>query len=136
MTKTNLFVIDTNVLISAFILPDSAARKALNKARKEGFLIVSEESAKELTEVLIRPKFDKYLPLDMRLEIIDDFISLAYFIKPAITITACRDPNDNKFLELACSAKAICIITGDQDLLVLNPFRDIPIKTVAEFLKI
>ena len=136
MTKTNLFVIDTNILVSAFILPDSVARKALNKARKGGFLIVSEESASELTEVLIRPKFDKYLPLDIRLEIIDDFLSLAYFIKPEITITACRDPNDNKFLELAVSAKAMCIITGDQDLLVLNPFRDVPIKTAAEFLKV
>lgn len=70
-----------SILVSAFILPDSAARKALNKARKEGFLIVSEESANELTEVLIRLKFDRHLPLDMRLEIIDDFISLAYFIK-------------------------------------------------------
>lgn len=136
MTKTNLFVIDTNILISAFILPDSVARKALNKARKEGFLIVSEESASELTEVLIRPKFDKYLPLDIRLEIIDDFLSLAYFIEPGVTITDCRDPKDNKFLELACSAKAMCIITGDQDLLILNTFRGIPIKTAAEFLKI
>lgn len=135
MTKTNLFVINTNVLISAFILPGSAARKALNKARKEGFLIVSDESANELTEVLIRPKFDKYLSLDIRLEIIDDFISLACFIKPEITIAACRDAKDNKFLELAFSAKASCIISGDRDLLVLNPFQGIPIKTVAEFLK-
>jgi|SRR3569833_2876832 len=135
MTKTDLFVIDTNVLISAFILPDSITRKALNKARKGGFVAVSKESADEFAEVFIRPKFDKYLPLDIRLEIIDDFISLAYFIEPSTRITACRDPKDDKFLELACSAKAKCIITSDQDLLVLNPFRDISIVTVAEFLK-
>jgi putative PIN family toxin of toxin-antitoxin system len=135
MTKTNLFVIDTNVLISAFILPSSAARKALNKARKDGFVIVSKESADELADVLIKPKFDKYLPLDIRLEIIDDFISIAYFIEPEVTISECRDPKDDKFLELACSAKATCIVTGDQDLLVLNPFRGIPIITTAEFLK-
>ncbi len=135
MTKTDLFVIDTNVLVSAFILPDSSTRKALNKARKDGFVIVSKESADEFTEVLIRPKFDKYLPLDIRLEIIDDFISLAYFIEPSIKIATCRDPKDDKFLELACSAKASCIITSDQDLLILNPFRGIPIITAAEFLK-
>jgi|SRR6185437_11291113 uncharacterized protein len=135
MTKTNLFVIDTNILISAFILPYSSARKALNKARKDGYVIISQESAAEFTEVFIRPKFDKYLPLEIRLEIIDDFISLAYIIKPTVEIVECRDPNDDKFLELACSANAKCIITGDQDLLVLNPFRGVPIKTAAEFLE-
>jgi len=135
MTKTNLFVIDTNILISAFILPYSSARKALNKARKGGYVIISQESAAEFTEVFIRPKFDKYVPLEIRLEIIDDFISLAYIIKPTVEIVECRDPNDNKFLELACSANAKCIITGDQDLLVLNPFRGISIKTAAQFLE-
>jgi putative PIN family toxin of toxin-antitoxin system len=134
MTKNNLFVIDTNILISAFILPHSTARKALNKARKEGFVIVSQVSADELTEVFIRPKFDKYLPLEMRLEIIDDFISLAYLVKPSVKIAECRDPKDDKFLELACAANAKCIVTGDQDLLVLNPFRSIPIITPADFL--
>ncbi|GAC1304649.1 MAG: putative toxin-antitoxin system toxin component, PIN family [Mucilaginibacter sp.] len=135
MTKTSLFVIDTNILISAFILPHSSARKALNKALKEGYIIISQESAEEFTEVFIRPKFDKYLPLEIRLEIIDDFISLAYLIKPSVEIVECRDPKDDKFLELACSAKAKCIITGDRDLLVLNPFREIPIKTVTQFLE-
>ncbi len=133
MTKTKLFVIDTNILISAFILPNSAARSAFDKARSEGRLIVSEEVARELAEVLVRPKFDKYLSLELRLEIIDDFLSLAQLIKTHIKINACRDPKDNKFLELAISANATCIITGDQDLLVLNPFNKIPIKTVSEF---
>lgn len=134
MTKTNLFVFDTNILISAFILPHSTARKALNKARKNGVIIISSESADEFTEVFIRPKFDKYLPLEIRLEIIDDFISLASLVKPIIEIAECRDPKDDKFLELACSVKTKCIVTGDQDLLVLNPFRGIPIKTAAQFL--
>jgi putative PIN family toxin of toxin-antitoxin system len=135
MTKTDLFVIDTNILISAFILPNSTARKALNKAREDGYVIISQKSADEFTEVFIRPKFDKYLPLEIRLEIIDDFISLAYIFNPSLEIVMCRDPKDDKFLELAYTAKAKCIITGDQDLLVLNPFRGIPIKTAAEFLK-
>ena len=49
-------------------------------------------------------------------------------------IDICRDPKDNKFLELAVSGKADFIITGDQDLLVLNPFRNIEIITINEFL--
>ncbi|MDB5017911.1 MAG: hypothetical protein JWQ84_2743 [Mucilaginibacter sp.] len=135
MTKTNLFVFDTNILISAFILPQSTARKALNKARKDGIVIISQESASEFTEVFIRPKFDKYLPLEIRLEIIDDFVSLAHFTKPSVEIIICRDPKDDKFLELACTVNAKCIVTGDQDLLVLNPFRGISIKTAAQFLE-
>ena len=134
MTKTDLFVFDTNILISAFILPDSNARKALNKARQNGQLVISRETANEFTNVLIRPKFDKYLPLEERLEVIDDFISLAYAIQPKTTITICRDPKDNKFLELAFDASAKCIVTGDQDLLVLHPFGDIPIMTPFDFL--
>jgi putative PIN family toxin of toxin-antitoxin system len=136
MTGTDLFVFDTNILISAFILPHSTARQALNKVWDNGVVVISQESADEFTEVFIRPKFDKYLPLETRLEIIDDYISLAYLVKPEIVITECRDPKDDKFLELACSAKATCIITGDQDLLVLNPFRGISIKTAAQFLQL
>ncbi len=49
------------------------------------------------------------------------------------TIRACRDPKDDKYLELAVAAKADCVITGDHDLLVLNPFRGIPILLAADF---
>ena len=45
-----------------------------------------------------------------------------------------KQEGDNKFLELAFSGNADCIITGDQDLLVLNPFREIPIITPRKFL--
>jgi putative PIN family toxin of toxin-antitoxin system len=134
VTKTNLFVIDTNLLVSAFILPRSISRKALDKARKQGQIVISQESVDEFTEVFIRPKFDRYLPLELRLEIIDDFISIAYLVKSSVKISVCRDPKDDKFLELALAAKAKYLITGDQDLLVLHPFQGILIITAAEFL--
>lgn len=50
-------------------------------------------------------------------------------------INECRDPKDNKYLELAVAGEVECIITGDEDLLVLNPFRGIKILTVQEFLE-
>lgn len=134
MDRNNLFVIDTNILISAFILPKSVSRKVLDKARREGTLVVSKSSIDEFVEVFIRPKFDKYLPLEIRLEIIDDFISLAQIVTPSMKIFECRDPKDNKFLEIACSANVQCIVTGDQDMLVLNPFREVPIITALDFL--
>jgi len=49
-------------------------------------------------------------------------------------VTECRDPKDNKFLELAVSAQATCIISGDKALLVLHPFRGIPVITPQAFL--
>jgi predicted nucleic acid-binding protein len=68
MRKTdNLFVVDTNTLISAFISPNSTAQRALNKAIQTGYVIQSQSTANEFAEAFIRPKFDKYLPLDERL---------------------------------------------------------------------
>jgi len=56
------------------------------------------------------------------------------FIAPKITIQACRDPKDNIFLKLALTGRADCIVSGDKDLLVLHPFRKIPIISASEFL--
>jgi predicted nucleic acid-binding protein len=55
-------------------------------------------------------------------------------VQPSESIDECRDPKDNKYLELAISGHAESLITGDEDLLVLNPFRNIKIITVLEFL--
>ncbi len=49
-------------------------------------------------------------------------------------VEECRDPKDNKFLELAINGKATAIVSGDKDLLILHPFRGIPIVTVSQFL--
>jgi predicted nucleic acid-binding protein len=46
----------------------------------------------------------------------------------------CRDPKDDKFLEAALTSQADCLVTGDADLLVLDPFEGIPILRPAEFL--
>lgn len=51
-------------------------------------------------------------------------------------ITACRDPKDDKFLELAVSGRATHIISGDTDLLTLNPFRGIAILPPRAFLEL
>jgi len=60
--------------------------------------------------------------------------SEAVFVIISETIRACRDPKDDKFLELAVSGRAACIVTGDDGLLTLSPFREIPIMTPAAFL--
>lgn len=99
-----------------------------------GKLSASIETYNELCEVLVRHKFDKYISLKTRLLIINEIKELLVFSEIAETITDCRDPKDNKFLELAIAANASCIITGDKDLLVLHPFRNIPILNAIDFI--
>ena len=136
MKKIKVFVIDTNTLISAFLLPNSTSRKAIDKALSNGIIAISKDTINEFTDTFIRSKFDKYISLELRLEIIEEFKFLAKLVEPNIVITACRDPKDNKFLELAVSSKAKYIITGDEDLLVLNPFENISIISSSAFLSL
>jgi putative PIN family toxin of toxin-antitoxin system len=89
----------------------------------------------EFSDVIFRKKFDKYFLNDEERHEAVDFIAInALIYSPKITINACRDPKDDKFLELAVTAEASCIITGDQDLLVLHPFDGISILSAMDFL--
>ncbi len=129
-----IFVVDTNSLLSAHLLPLSITRKAFDVAFEKGILIHSRETFSEFIEVFTRPKFDKYIPLQDRLNIISLLELKSQLIEITAPVIACRDPKDDKFLSLALTAKADCIITGDKDLLVLHPFREIPILNSADFL--
>ncbi|MBS1531115.1 MAG: putative toxin-antitoxin system toxin component, PIN family [Bacteroidetes bacterium] len=136
MKKSSLFVLDTNTLISAFLLSDkSVSALAYYLAKSKGLIVMSEDTLNEFADVFIRPKFDSYVASDKRLAIIEDLKDVVKIVPVTNYITACRDPKDNKFLELAVDAGAECIITGDKDLLVLHPFQNIPILTAADFLK-
>jgi uncharacterized protein len=135
MTK-KLFVIDVNVFISAFLFTNSKPRQALDLAQDLGLVLLSNSIFRELLEVINRPKFNRYLSQERKQELIQDLTETALFVEPDVIISDCRDPKDNKYLELAITGQAECIITGDQDLLVLNPFREIKIMTVQEFLTV
>jgi putative PIN family toxin of toxin-antitoxin system len=129
------FVFDTNTLISAALLKQSINAQALNYALDIGRIVISYPVLEEFTEVIFRKKFDKYLNDDERLEAISRIEKNALIFFPKEKVTACRDPKDNKFLELATASNASCIITGDFDLLVLNPFDTIPIISASDFIK-
>ncbi|MEY4517940.1 MAG: hypothetical protein RLZZ499_539 [Cyanobacteriota bacterium] len=128
------FVIDVNILVSAFLFAKSKPRQALDKIQNLGIILLSDAVLSELIEVLTRPKFDRYLSKQTREQLTDDLAQTALFIRPNEQITECRDAKDNKYLELAVEGSAQCVVTGDQDLLVLNPFREIAIITAQEFL--
>ncbi len=128
------FVFDTNAVVSALLLKHSVSRQAFDQAIASGDLLLSLAVITELNDVLKRDKFDKYITEEERMQFLAVLIKEATLVEVTETITACRDPKDDKFLELAISGQATCIVSGDKDLLVLTPFREIPILTPAEFL--
>ena len=134
MSLTEKFIIDTNILISSFLIRNSVTFKAMETARSKGLLLFSEDTFLEFELVLFRRKFDKYFSKEERLQIVEKLHDEAFFVPVASNIQLCRDPKDDKFLDLAIDTDASCIITGDKDLLVLHPFRNIPILSPATFL--
>lgn len=130
------FVFDTNVLVSAVLKPESVPSLALSHAQTIGKLVFSSVTLAEFKEVINRPKFKKYLPDNIRKE------NSEYIFNNSVVITKveqfngkCRDEKDVKFLQIARTEQVSCIISGDNDLLVLHPFEDIPILTPSNFLK-
>jgi putative PIN family toxin of toxin-antitoxin system len=128
------YVLDTNLVVSAVLYKRSRSRQAFEAARSTGDILQSNETTVELYDVLKRPKFDKYLPEAERLEFLSLLLHHAVRVEIITNIAVCRDPKDNKFLELAVDGEADLLISGDQDLLILNPFQEITIITPSAFL--
>ncbi|MDJ0688901.1 MAG: putative toxin-antitoxin system toxin component, PIN family [Xenococcaceae cyanobacterium MO_188.B32] len=130
----NLYVFDTNVLVSALLFANSSPREAFELALNTGRILISKETVDELNNVLSRPKFKRYISPEKRERFLLSLVQKSILIEIKEKIEECRDPKDNKFLELAINGKATAIVSGDKDLLILHPFRGIPIITVSQFL--
>ena len=128
------YVFDANVIVSALLLPDSTPRRAFDKACSHGQMLLSEPIIHELDGVLRRPRLEKYIREDERIHFLVALLREAHIVRVTESIADCRDPKDNQYLELAHAAQAICIVTGDKDLLELHPHRGIPILTPRQFL--
>jgi hypothetical protein len=127
------YVIDTSVIVSALLRPQSIPRQAFDLAFDLGRVIASQTTLDELSQVLNRSKFDRYITRQERHKFVATFIRDITLIEVSISITDCRDPEDNKLLELAVSGRASCIISGDDDLLTLHPFQGIEILRPQAF---
>ena len=128
------FVFDANVIASAALLAVPFPVRAFDKALDEGTILISVLVLLELAEVLSRKKLNKYLPEEGRMRFLFALLKEAELVEITEAVTDCRDVKDNEFLELAVNGKADYIVSGDDDLLVLNPFRGVPILTPREFL--
>jgi len=135
MRALDRFVVDTNVFVSAIALPRSVPRHAVDKALARGLLLFSEATLGELSEVLFRSKFDHYSSVEARTLFLVQLKRASESVRILQTVRECRDPKDDNFLEVALNGRADLIITGDSDLLALNPWREIAIMSPSDYLK-
>jgi len=132
--KRRRFVLDTNVLISGLLTPEGEAREVFKRADRKGYFLLSDETFAELKEVLYRPVFDAYLTNSDRRRFMLALLDKSVRIPVREAIMACKDPDDDKFLEVAVSGKAACIVTRNVRDFPSDGFRGIPILTPAQFL--
>jgi putative PIN family toxin of toxin-antitoxin system len=135
MISKSRLVIDTNIIISQLFWPNSLPRKAFRKALSVGTLLISEETLEELMDALGRKKFESYLSAEEKQYFLHQLSFIVEIVPHVTSIKACRDPKDDKFLSLAMSGKADTLLTGDKDLLALDPFGDIRILTCSAYLQ-
>jgi putative PIN family toxin of toxin-antitoxin system len=129
------FVFDTNVIVSALLLEDSTSRRAFNLALERGKILLSFPVLSELSEVLGRQQFRKYVDEDDVRRFISALVREAEWVEAWTPVVASRGPKDDKFLELAVSGRATHIISGDKDLQTLSPLQGTPILTPDAFLE-
>jgi uncharacterized protein len=134
MSDKPRYVVDSSVLVAAALFKGSTPDQAVRTAVRSGQLMFSEQTAEEIREVLARPKFNRYVSMSLRRRFLAALLHTAVCVEVEPAFRICRDPRDDKFLDLAVGGMASFLVTGDGDLLVLNPFRGIPIVTPAEFL--
>jgi putative PIN family toxin of toxin-antitoxin system len=134
MNFARRIVVDTGVLVSAAIRPESIPALALEKAFLLFEVCVCAETLAELETVLLRDKFDRYLDRAEREVFIAGFRECALMLPVSQTVTDCPDPKDNIFLALADSAQAEMLISRHPHLVDMHPWRGIPILPPAAFL--
>ena len=128
-------VLDTNILISAALVPNSVPYLVLGAVRSaNGVVLFSDETFNELHTRIQYLKFDRYVTREARVLYLAQLRDISEWVRISGVRLGCRDTDDDKFLETALEGDADCLVTGDADLLTMSPFRDIVILNPAEFL--
>lgn len=133
-------VLDTNVLVSAALRPDSLPAQALQAAVARCHMVYSEDSMRELQAVVMRPKFERWASVQLRQAFLD---VVRRHAEPIVVLPehmaqaqgVCRDPGDTPFLALALAAHARWLVSGDQDLLTLQHWQGVSIVDAAGFVR-
>jgi uncharacterized protein len=128
-------VFDASTVVGAALKRDSVPERALLRARASATICLSAAVEAEIRDVLRRPKFAKYISDQVRARILDIVAAAALMVEPREAVTDCRDRKDNIYLELALAAQAAVVVSSDDDLLSLDPWRGIRIVRPREYLR-
>jgi uncharacterized protein len=134
MGNQKRLMLDTNVVVSAIAFPGSNPMRALLRTQAS-IMLTSQATLVELMAVVEGPRWDRYIDRQLRSRLLSEYMSACEIVSVITSIRACPDSRDDKFLELAVDGRADMILTGDKDLLALNPFRGIAILTPAQYLE-
>lgn len=126
-------VIDTNLWISFLLTRDFSKFDRLMSTNWT-ILLISQELLEELVDVAERPKFRKYFNLTDLTDLLVNLKQKAELVQVSSQFNVCRDDKDNFLLSLAIDGNATHLLTGDKDLLVLHPFGEVQIQTIADYL--
>lgn len=123
-------VVDTNVLISAALRPDGTPARLVRRVLRECCLVFSARTFADLESRLWKPKFDRYVSLDMRQRLLHDFSASACWVEVPEALSLrrfSRDVDNDAFIHAALAAGAGLLVTGDEDLLCLHPLESLQI---------
>lgn len=136
MNSSKKYICDTNILLSSLISSSSPPAQTVDFIKDNGLFSFSKETFSEFEEVLKRPKFDKFLSKERRINFINEILELSVFYEVHDKADICRDPKDNKFLDIAIASYAEFLITGDEDLLILERIEKTSIISPRNFVDI
>jgi uncharacterized protein len=131
-----VIVFDVSTLVGAVLKRDSVPERALLKARAIDRLAMSDAVEEEFRRVLRRRKFDRYVSQEERDEFISYVLAATTRFAPVDRIDDCRDPTDNMYLELAITSQAGIIVSSDQHLTEMDPWRDVRIVQPSRYLEL
>lgn len=127
-------VIDTNVLLSAALSPNGAPAQLVDRLLVQAQIVFSERTFAELKSRLWKPKFDRYITMERRHSLLHDFNAVAHWVDVSAQIASfsySRDATDDAFIHAALAAGALRLVTGDDDLLCLDPIADVELRIVT-----
>lgn len=125
-------VVDSNIWISVLI--NKSYQSFIKGLIEKDFKIIcSRNQLEEISSVLTRPKISRYIQRAQIKEFLILFLKTVDLVEIKEIVKDCRDEKDNFILETALSGGVDFIISNDNDLLVMNPYKGIEILTVTEF---
>ena len=132
-------VLDTNVLIAATLIRGGNEAKVLRAWRSGAFeLVISPPILDEFARALAYPKIRRVSGLSEQevISLVEDLARASFLVLGDLSVKACRDPDDDKFLAAGLQGEADYVVSGDKDLLALQEFRGVTIVTPRVFLQI